>query len=72
MSQAGREVVRAIMAGVLTEQPESTADSIGGTCVQCGGTVVAEYDRYGVVKCGDCGELVMWNEFPRQGWLAGR
>lgn len=71
LSQAGREVVRAIMAGVLTNQPELEAGSIDGSCVHCGGGLVAEYDRYGVVKCRDCGELVMWNEFPPAG-LDGR
>lgn len=71
LSQAGRGVVRSIMAGVLTDQPELPAGSIDGSCVHCGGGLVAEYDRFGVVKCGECGELVMWNEFPPAG-LAGR
>lgn len=71
LSQAGREVVRAIMAGVLTNQPKLEADEIDGRCVHCGEGLVAEYDRYGVVKCGGCEELVMWNEFPPAG-LDGR
>ena len=71
LSQAGREVVRAVMAGGLTDQPQLSADAIEGTCVHCGGGLVAEYDRYGVVRCDDCGEVVMWNEFPPAG-LAGR
>lgn len=71
LSQAGREVVRAIMAGVLTDQPELEAAAIDGSCVHCGDKLVAEYDRFGVVKCGECGEVVMWNEFPPAG-LAGR
>ena len=71
LSQAGREVVRAVMAGVLTDQPALPAEPIDGTCVHCGGGLVAEYDRYGVVSCADCGETVMWNEFPPAG-LAGR
>lgn len=69
LSQAGREVLRAIMAGVLTEQPDLEAGSIDGSCVYCDGGLVAEYDRYGVVKCGDCDEVVMWNEFPPAGLL---
>lgn len=71
LSQAGLEVVRAIMAGVLTDQPELAPGAIDGSCVHCGGGLVAEYDRYGKVKCGGCGELVMWNEFPPAG-LGGR
>jgi hypothetical protein len=71
LSQAGREVVRAVMAGVLTKQPELPAESIDGRCPHCSGGLVAEYDRFGVVKCGDCGEVLMWNEFPPAG-LSGR
>lgn len=67
LTQAGREVVRAVMAGTLTAKPEVPPEQIDGTCVRCGGVLVARYDKYGIVECGDCGKAVMWNEFPPAG-----
>jgi DNA-directed RNA polymerase subunit M/transcription elongation factor TFIIS len=71
LTQAGREVVRAVMAGTITQRPEMDPVSIDAHCVDCGGALVARYDEYGIIECGDCGELVMWNEFPPAG-LDGR
>lgn len=71
LTRAGREVVRAVLAGSLTERPRMESTPIDGRCVECGGELVAEYDEYGVVECPECGETVMWNEFPPAG-LAGR
>lgn len=67
LTQAGREVIRAVMAGSLTEQPETTVNPIEGSCVHCGEGLVIRYDQYGIVECGSCGETVMWNEFPPAG-----
>ncbi|WP_267643675.1 winged helix-turn-helix domain-containing protein [Haloarchaeobius amylolyticus] len=71
LTQAGREVVRAVLAGTLTEQPQVDRAEIDGHCVECGGTLVVRYDEYGIVECSACGETVMWNEFPPAG-LSGR
>jgi hypothetical protein len=71
LTQAGREVVRAVLAGTLTDQPHLDAAPIGGDCPACGEGLVVRYDEYGVVECEECGDTVMWNEFPPAG-LAGR
>lgn len=71
LTQAGREVVRAVMAGTLTERPETAPRPIGADCVECGGDLVFRYDEYGIVECSDCGATLMWNEFPPAG-LADR
>lgn len=67
LTQAGLEVVRAIMAGTVTRRPAVDSVRIDGECVECGGTLVGRYDGRFVVECGDCGETVMWNEFPPAG-----
>jgi hypothetical protein len=67
LTQAGREVVRAVMAGTVTKHPEIGPEPINAQCVACAGTLVVRYDEYGIVECEDCGELVMWNEFPPAG-----
>lgn len=71
LSPAGREVVRAVLAGTLTEQPELEPAPIDGGCVECGGDLVVRYGDHGVIECADCGTTVMWNEFPPAG-LEGR
>lgn len=38
LTQAGREVVRAVLAGSLTERPRMESTPIDGRCVECGGT----------------------------------
>ncbi len=67
LTQAGREVVRAILAGTVSERPTMDGASIGTECTECGGELVARYDGHGVVECGECGTTVMWNEFPPAG-----
>jgi DNA-binding transcriptional ArsR family regulator len=67
LTQAGREVVRAVLAGTLTQQPTTGPAPIDAACDDCGGSLVVRYDEYGIVDCEDCGELVMWNEFPPAG-----
>jgi hypothetical protein len=71
LTQAGREVVRAVMAGSITQHAEFGPNPIDSQCVDCDGTLVVRYDEYGVIECEDCGEVVMWNEFPPAG-LDGR
>lgn len=67
LTQAGREVIRAVLAGTLTEQPRLDPEPIDGHCADCGSSLVAEYDEYGVIECRDCETTVMWNEFPPAG-----
>lgn len=71
LSPAGREVVRAVLAGSLTEQPRFDPVPLDGTCADCGGELVVRYDEHGVIECADCTTTVMWNEFPPAG-LDGR
>jgi hypothetical protein len=67
LTQAGREVVRAVMAGTITQHAEIGPAPIDAQCAECGGALVVRYDEYGIIECEDCGELVMWNEFPPAG-----
>lgn len=67
LSQVGREVIRAVHAGSITEQPKLDPNPIDGNCVECGASLIVRYDEYGIVECSDCGETVMWNEFPPAG-----
>jgi hypothetical protein len=71
LTQAGRDVVRAVAAGTLTDRSVTDPRRIDGDCVACGGVLTVRYDEYATVACGDCGETVMWNEFPPAG-LDGR
>ena len=71
LTQAGREVVRAVLAGTLSDRPETEPVPIDADCVECGGLLVARYDEYGIIECDDCDTTVMWNEFPPAG-LDGR
>ncbi|WP_152040388.1 DUF7351 domain-containing protein [Salinigranum salinum] len=71
LTQAGREVVRAVMAGSITQHAEIGPAPIDAQCTDCGGTLVVRYDEYGVIECEECGAVVMWNEFPPAG-LDGR
>jgi predicted RNA-binding Zn-ribbon protein involved in translation (DUF1610 family) len=67
ISQAGREVVRAVHAGSITDQPQLDPAPINGDCVECGASLVVRYNQYGIIECLECGETVMWNEFPPAG-----
>lgn len=67
LTQAGREVVRAVMAGTITQHAETGPAPFNAKCDDCGGTLVVRYDEYGIIECEDCEELVMWNEFPPAG-----
>lgn len=67
LTQSGIEVIRAVLAGTITQHPEFEAGPIDGTCTECGGTLWAAYDEHGIIDCRDCGATVMWNEFPPAG-----
>lgn len=71
LTQAGREVVRAVLAGTLTEQPATGPTRIDAECADCSGELVARFEEYAHIECHDCGTTVMWNEFPPAG-LEGR
>jgi hypothetical protein len=71
LTQAGREVVRAVLAGSLTDRPHVDATPIDARCPECTASLLVRYDEYGIVECSECDSTVMWNEFPPAG-LAGR
>lgn len=71
LTQAGREVVRAVLAGSITDQPTVGPGPVDGDCTACGAQPALRYDEYGIVECSDCGATVTWTEFPPAG-LADR
>jgi DNA-binding transcriptional ArsR family regulator len=71
LRQAGIEVVRAVLAGVINEAPVREPTAFGAACPDCSGDLEVRYDGHGTVACADCGTVWMHNEFPPAG-LAGR
>lgn len=71
LTQAGREVVRAVVAGTITDRPDTDPEPIDADCVECSGPLQVRYDDRARIECSDCGATVMWNEFPPAG-LEGR
>jgi DNA-binding transcriptional ArsR family regulator len=71
LRQAGLEVVRAVLAGVINEAPVREPTAFGAACPDCSGGLEVSYDGHGTVACSDCGTVWMHNEFPPAG-LAGR
>jgi hypothetical protein len=71
LRQAGLEVVRAVLAGVLNEAPVRDPAPVGAPCPDCDGPLLVSYDGHGTVSCGDCETVWMHNEFPPAG-LTGR
>jgi predicted RNA-binding Zn-ribbon protein involved in translation (DUF1610 family) len=67
LTQAGREVGRAVAAGTLTEHPEMTTGALAAACLDCGGDLPFRFEEYAEVACPDCGRTVMWNEFAPAG-----
>lgn len=67
LTQAGREVVRAVLAGAITRRPRIDPVEIDGDCADCGGSLVLRYDGHCVIECSACGATPMWNEFPPAG-----
>jgi DNA-binding transcriptional ArsR family regulator len=78
---AGEQVVRAVLAGTLTDDRSLPTDQLDERCVYCGGAVEMAYDSERIsVRCTGCGGVVadgfphgtyMQYEFPPAG-LAGR
>jgi hypothetical protein len=71
LRQAGIEVVRSVLAGVINEAPVREPTAFGAACPDCDGDLRVRYDGHGTVACADCGTVWMHNEFPPAG-LAGR
>jgi DNA-binding transcriptional ArsR family regulator len=71
LRQAGVEVVRAVLAGVINEAPVREPTPFGASCPDCDGTLLASYDGHGTVACDECETVWMHNEFPPAG-LSGR
>lgn len=67
LTQAGREVVRAVLAGAITRRPEIAPVEVDGECADCGGPLVLRYDGHAAIECPECGATPMWNEFPPAG-----
>jgi hypothetical protein len=56
---AGEQVVRAVVAGTITERPNLPAATIDEQCVYCGGDVEMAYDREVIsVRCTECDGVV--------------
>lgn len=71
LRQAGLDVVRAVLAGVINEAPVREPTRIGAACPDCGGELLVRYDGHGTVACEACETVWMHNEFPPAG-LVGR
>ncbi|WP_435334006.1 DUF7351 domain-containing protein [Haloarchaeobius sp. TZWWS8] len=68
LRHAGEKVVRAVLAGELTEDPHWEPFEIDGTCVTCDATLVAEYvDENIRIECPDCGHAHGEYPFPPGG-----
>lgn len=78
---AGEQVVRAVLAGTITEDPTVPPDEIDEHCVYCGGRVEMAYEDERIsVRCTECGGVLAGDapegtyvhyEFPPAG-LVGR
>lgn len=71
LTQAGREVMRAVQAGSFTDHPARDGIEVDGECLECGGRLEASYEEHARIECTACDRTVMWNEFPPAG-LGGR
>lgn len=61
---AGEQVVRAVLAGTITERRSLPTDELDEHCVYCGGAVEMAYeDEHISVRCTEC-EGVVGREFP--------
>jgi DNA-binding transcriptional ArsR family regulator len=66
--QAGRAVIRAVLAGTLNQDPELEPFDVPGECVDCGEGLRAEYcDEYLRITCPECGRPHGAYEFPPGG-----
>jgi len=81
LARAGEQVVRAVLAGTITDAPELDPATIDERCAYCGAAVEMAYDGEVIsVRCTDCDGVVegafpegtyMYYGFPPAG-LAGR
>ena len=66
--QAGKKVVRAVLAGSFNEHPEIEPFAVEGTCAACEGTLRARYeDEMLAIDCADCGKNHGKYPFPPGG-----
>ena len=62
---AGESVIRAVLAGAITENPKFGPTELESNCPYCGGTAVASYaDETFSARCTQCGGLVEGEAFP--------
>lgn len=53
---AGERVVRAVLAGAITEDPQLPPATIDDRCVYCGGPIEMEYrEEFVTARCTECG-----------------
>jgi hypothetical protein len=70
--QAGRAVIRSVLAGTLNQSPEVEPFPVEGGCVDCGSGLRARYeDEHFHIECPECGRPHGGYPFP-PGGLADR
>jgi DNA-binding transcriptional ArsR family regulator len=66
--QAGRAVIRSVLAGTLNQNPELGPFEVEGECVECGQSLQATYkDECFSIECRACGRPHGHYEFPPGG-----
>ena len=66
--QAGRAVIRSVLAGTLNQSPELEPFPVEGTCVDCGSGLQARYeDEHFHIECSECGRPHGGYPFPPGG-----
>jgi uncharacterized Zn finger protein len=66
---AGERVVRAVVAGTITDAPSLAPSTIDEQCAYCGSTVEMAYEGDTIsVRCTDCGGVV-GREFPEGAYM---
>ncbi|MEF8876279.1 MAG: winged helix-turn-helix domain-containing protein [Haloarculaceae archaeon] len=66
--QAGRAVIRSVLAGTLNQRPEIDPFPVSGTCVDCDGGLQARYeDEHFHIECSACGRPHGGYPFPPGG-----
>jgi len=66
--QAGRAVIRSVLAGTLNQSPELDPFPVEGTCVDCGSDLQARYeDEHVHIECSECGRPHGGYPFPPGG-----
>ena len=66
--QAGRAVIRSVLAGTLNQSPELDPFPVEGTCVDCASGLQARYeDEHFHIECSECGRPHGGYPFPPGG-----